>query len=547
MARGIADEGTMDDLDKGPLTYQESKVFCSETHLCSVYDSTKKRCMTFEVYGLDSQNMLHTQYSYNDFDGLFRFNAELMNPNRKEGRFHWVIQRLEIAKVAGEQKLRLGNECTKEVPELPIYETVRKIPTGRMDLKERQRLREQMDMLDIKRDENIAARRAKSKARFLKHIFLMKEEAERRRKEVEVKIAQERDRRANQKDEMEQKEAEEIALMREKANARIQRVDVKEQIHEKSEEDDLRQLRIRWKAADAEKAKLIVEARQRQAKQHAAQKEAARLLAQHRAQAEEQRCHIIALREARIQKHNEDAVAKALALIPVRQREANLSRERNQEFVKDLEAARSPIFEGYLERCVERQQERESEQQALENYVEGRALPKKEKKKGKKKAAKGSKKEGEEDKITKKSKKAKGEKDAENTEDDGGGEVAKDKKGAERLIDAVELKMRQDMEEQKRRRKLEKQREQKIETRRESRLATELERIAAYKEEVRQRQAMVDEQAAARRVIIQQRDLEALCAKERKAQEMERLRRVREANIARVHERRIEKIGARTA
>jgi len=547
MARGIADDDTMDDQEKGPLTYQESKVFGSETHLCSVYDNMRRRCMTFEVYGLDSQDMLHLLYSYNDFDGLFRFNAELMNPNRKEGRFHWVIQRLEIATIAGERKLRLGNECTKEVPELPIYETTRKIPTGRMDLKERQRLREQMDMLNIKRDEKIAAKRSKSRAKFLKYIFQMKEEAERKRKDVEIKIAEERERRANQKDDIEQKEAEEFAIIQEKVKARIQRVDVKEHTHEKKEEEDLRQLRIRWKAADAEKARLIAEARQRQARQLGEQREVARLLAERRAHAEEQRCHIIALRNARIQKRNEDAVAKALALIPERQREANLNRERNQEFVKELEAMRHPIFEGYLERCVERQQERESEQQSLENYVEGRALPKKEKKKGKKKAARGSKKEGEEDKITKKSKKAKGEKDTETTEDEGGGEVAKDKKGAERLIDVVELKMRQEMEEQKRRRKLEKQREKKIETRRESRLAAELERIAAYKEEVRQRQAMADEQAAARCVIIQQREQEALHAKERKLQEMERLRRVREANIARVHERRIEKIGARTA
>eukprot|EP00971_Amphidinium_carterae_P293375 5824601-Amphidinium_carterae.2 len=37
-----------------------------------------------------SKDALQMQYTYDEFDALFRFNATLMNPNRKEGRFHWV-------------------------------------------------------------------------------------------------------------------------------------------------------------------------------------------------------------------------------------------------------------------------------------------------------------------------------------------------------------------------------------------------------------------------------------------------------------------------
>eukprot|EP00438_Fugacium_kawagutii_P032112 Skav212436 [mRNA] locus=scaffold1479:283829:295999:+ [translate_table: standard] len=107
--------------DKGPLVYQESKLFNGETFLINVYDHTKRRAVTFETHGLESQDQFHIQYSYQDFDGLFRFNAELMNPNRKEGRFHWISERLAILTVP------------VSVPELPIYETVRKIPTGRME------------------------------------------------------------------------------------------------------------------------------------------------------------------------------------------------------------------------------------------------------------------------------------------------------------------------------------------------------------------------------------------------------------------------------
>merc|ERR1712060_912144 len=99
---------------------------------------------------------------------------------------------LEIQTVNKDRKLKLAEKPTEEVSQLPIYETWGKIPTGRMDLKERQRLREQMDMLDIRREENIAKRRATTKERFLKHIIALKEEDERRKEEQQAKINEER-------------------------------------------------------------------------------------------------------------------------------------------------------------------------------------------------------------------------------------------------------------------------------------------------------------------------------------------------------------------
>jgi hypothetical protein len=245
----IADEETMDEQDKGHLSYQESKVFHAEPHLCSVYDNSKRRMVTFEVYGLDTQDMLHRQYTYQEFDGLFRFNAELMNPNRKEGRYHWVIERLEIAQVGQERKVRLAAEVTKEVPELPIYETTRKIPTGRMDLKERQRLREQMDMLSIKREEKIRAKKQLSKKKFLEHIFFLQEETKRKEKEQEESIASEREKRWQDQLKFDNEEEEQAAKDLVLARSRRIAVESKEQAHEEREEEDLRQLRLRWKAA----------------------------------------------------------------------------------------------------------------------------------------------------------------------------------------------------------------------------------------------------------------------------------------------------------
>merc|ERR1719326_1329619 len=266
---------TMDEQDKGHLTYQESKVFHAEPHLCSVYDHPKRRIVTFEVYGLDTQDMLHKQYTYNEFDSLFRFNAELMNPNRKEGRYHWVIERLEIGQVGQERKLRLAAEVTKEVPETPIYETTRKIPTGRMDLKERQKLRDQMDMLNIKREEKIRAKKEASKKKFLEHIFWLQEENKRREREQEASIAQEREKRYQYHLQVENEEEEAGNKMAVLAKSRRIAAENKDRAHEEKEEEELRTLRIKWKEKDAEKARQIAEARARKEKKIIAAEEKA--------------------------------------------------------------------------------------------------------------------------------------------------------------------------------------------------------------------------------------------------------------------------------
>merc|ERR1712048_285829 len=198
--------------------------------------------------------MLIKRYDYSEFDNLFRFNAELMNPNRKEGRFHWVIERLEIQTVNKDRKIKLGEKPSEEVSQLPIYETTRKIPTGRMDLKERQRLREQMDMLDIRREENIAKRRAATKEKFLKHIIQLKEEDERRKEEQQKKIMEEREQRHKQKDDMEKREEEELKALEKTSRKRNDKVEAIEKRTIENEEFELAQIRLRWKASDAKKS-----------------------------------------------------------------------------------------------------------------------------------------------------------------------------------------------------------------------------------------------------------------------------------------------------
>jgi len=476
----IADEESMDEQDKGSLTYQESKVFHAEPHLCSVYDNSKRRMVTFEVYGLDTQDMLHRQYTYQEFDGLFRFNAELMNPNRKEGRYHWVIERLEIAQVGNDRKVRLAAEVTKEVPELPIYETTRKIPTGRMDLKERQRLREQMDMLNIKREEKIRAKKNLSKQKFLEHIFFLQEEAKRKEIEQEASIAIEREKRWQYQLQMDAEEEEAGAKDAVLSRSRRVAAENKDQAHEEKEEEDLRQLRIRWFAADKEKVRLIAEARARKEKDIAAEAEAKKQAKVAAKVTQTKREAAWSGRDKRVQAKWDAALKKALDVIPELKRIANLRVERNAEYLQDWNDSRWPVFEAQLERMRKREQERQDEGEAVKKYHEARAIPQPIKTKGKKGGAMKKGGHGKKEKHGKKDDKADGE-DAKDPKDS--------VKETERIVDGIEAKMREQMAEVKRRQEVDEKRASKIVERAENVKKAELKRIADYKQKVQAQEA----------------------------------------------------------
>merc|ERR1712078_82791 len=105
------------------------------------------------------------------------------------------MERLEVqGDGAGGRKLGLASDPTMDIPELPLYEK-RKIPAGRMNYQERQRLRESMDQLDIKRNEAIAKKRAIAKAKFLVKIQEQKEEYQVRISARGEKIGREREER----------------------------------------------------------------------------------------------------------------------------------------------------------------------------------------------------------------------------------------------------------------------------------------------------------------------------------------------------------------
>eukprot|EP00933_Yihiella_yeosuensis_P059954 TRINITY_DN6179_c0_g3_i5.p1 TRINITY_DN6179_c0_g3~~TRINITY_DN6179_c0_g3_i5.p1 ORF type:complete len:516 (-),score=144.73 TRINITY_DN6179_c0_g3_i5:155-1702(-) len=513
-----ADDDDNKEQDKGPLVYQESKVFKNEKFLINVYDNTKRKYVTFEIYGLDTQDAMYLGYNYQDFDALFRFNAELMNPNRKEGRFHWVAERLKIATVGKETKLKTDPEPTEEVPELPVYETNRKIPTGRMDLKERQRLREQMDMLDVKRSENIAKKRARTREKFLKHLFKLKKEAEELKKQQDEKLADERQRRVRMKDEAEKKYREAMKIEKEKRRQRQKVVEVKEERTEEQDEEEYRSLRARWRVLDAEKAKAIAEARENHAQEAKRRADEAKKQKNKRDEIQGKRQAAWNMRNDRIKRKDNDWLRKVLEIKAERLRMEKMRGERNQESLKVLHDTRNPIFQGQLRRTQERAEALEAFQKSHEAYMEKRAIPKKIKLKGK--FAEKDKGKGKDSKKAQKSSET------------------------DQVLDAIEAKMRAELEEHARRQKLDKIRQDKIDNLAKAREKKFKKHFQEIRDAHRKKTFDLEQTENERKLVQRQKMMEQAQNDERRKQEWARREKMREQNIARKEAARIAALAA---
>lgn len=515
-----AEEEVVDEKDKGPLTYQESKQFNGEFFLINVYDNTKTRKVFFEVYGLDTQDQLHMQYGYHDFDGLFRFNAELMNPNKKEGRFHWISERLGIHTVGKEQKLKLGTDPTNEVPELPIYEN-RKIPTGKMDLKERQRLRESMDMLDIKRDENIMKRKQLARQRFLKHIQWLKEEDIRIKKVQDEKLLDERTRRMQMKEDFERRINESMRAEKERHRIRNERVEVREERTEEADEEEYKQLRGRWKMRDAEEAKALADARALAAQQRAEQKTKNAQDKKHSAEIRAKRKSHWDSRGDRIHRKNEAWLRGVLEIKADRLRKKKQQEDRKEEYMNLLHENRQPIFEAQLKRTEERRKAAAAVNNMTEKYHEKRSIPKKVKKKGKhaKSLLKGESAPKKED-IP---------------------EAAPSKE------DSVEARMRADMDEQNRRSKLDRARERRMVALADARKEKVNLRVAELREEDEQIRVAAEQLTAQRRARNADMQAKDKDAKEKKQEQLMRLAQTRAQNTYNREKQRRERMAASAA
>jgi len=228
-----------------------------------------------------------------------------------------------------------------------------------------------------------------------------------------------------------------------------------------------------------------------------------------------------------------------------------LKKERNNEFLQFLHSERQPIFKSQLERTEERRQAATSESEALANYKEKRAIPKKVNRKSNKGPNKS--KDSAKPKGKAKAKSKSADSETEGTVGTDGEAPAPETKGGkkgdkaldpEKVLDAVEAKMRKEMEEQRKRDMKDKKRTKKIKEKVEAWVGREDEHNAEVREHYRQNVTEKEQTAAERRLVMQNRQSEVEAAEERKKAERARLERVRQQNIAKREQARLERLCA---
>jgi len=233
---------------KGALIFQEGKCIEGEFYIVAVYDDPASCTISFAAYELENDATYTYPLMYSEFDHLFRFDAELMNPSNQDGRYHWVIERLDfIVDQRGLKKLALATEPTpdvdQEVEEKPKPKLAMEPQVGgRIDAATRVKLLKELDTQDdaklhvcLVKSENarksfladLHAKRALEQLKATQRLLKADEEREHRLAKLEI-IRSEQEKRAQQQkatqDAMKSTKAQLETLMKQKEAQAIRRL-----------------------------------------------------------------------------------------------------------------------------------------------------------------------------------------------------------------------------------------------------------------------------------------------------------------------------------
>jgi len=333
----------------GQLVFQKSKRLQDECYIINVRDSAESACVRFCAFELESSDTYEISYSYADFDALFKEHAELANPACKEGRYEWVIDRLDlVSDNPGEARhLVLGSEPTEEdprpVPGKPAC-PMRVGPRDRLSYAERVRLRQEAERLEEKRAENIAAKSERARKAFVAEL-------QEKRKLEELKVASRRHRideeraRRREKAELQRHVQEEKAKRYEENDKkREERIHVLEAERKERDHKYIQEIVETARARQEAKQKMLEDARQRKTKEDAVQ--ATELAAKREAQQK-----LDAKREARIAERAERLKHSEHEYLEYRKqqiaqiaREKQEKEEKKKQYLREKAAQRAALL-----------------------------------------------------------------------------------------------------------------------------------------------------------------------------------------------------------
>mmetsp|Transcript_37376 Transcript_37376/g.75428 ORF Transcript_37376/g.75428 Transcript_37376/m.75428 type:complete len:224 (+) Transcript_37376:67-738(+) len=163
--------------EAGQLVFQKSKKIQGECFIISVLDNATASQVRFSAFDLESSEAHALSYAYADFDALFQADQELADPAKKEERYDWIINRLDLAfEVGGASKRLILNSFPNDdrgpsSPSARPANSSRRQPSReRLTYAERVKLRQQADALEAKRTANASMRRERNRKAFVAEL-----------------------------------------------------------------------------------------------------------------------------------------------------------------------------------------------------------------------------------------------------------------------------------------------------------------------------------------------------------------------------------------
>lgn len=188
-----------DDIAKAAtLVFQEGKQIEGEAYIISVYEDPSQCRLTFVAYELETDKVYHLTYSYAQMDEIFQFNSELVNPNNRDGRYHWIIERLDFVMVdlASDVKtLTLALEKTPESAAPTVKPKAKGELTSQLDAELRAKLVHELQTYDTTALQHELVKSEGARHAFLRELYAKRRIEQLKALQRQVKVDEDREER----------------------------------------------------------------------------------------------------------------------------------------------------------------------------------------------------------------------------------------------------------------------------------------------------------------------------------------------------------------
>mmetsp|Transcript_89246 Transcript_89246/g.237216 ORF Transcript_89246/g.237216 Transcript_89246/m.237216 type:complete len:621 (-) Transcript_89246:107-1969(-) len=238
------------DNTKGSLIFQEGKCIEGDYYIIAVYDDPSECTISFSAYELENDCTYTYPLTYSEFDALFKFDSELMNPSNQDGRFHWVIERLDFVQDnTGQKVLCLAQEPTPEADEEELVEDKTKASTitpaytgGKIDAATRAKLLKELDTHDDEKLHVSLVRSEGARKRFLAELHAKRQLEQLKASQRLQKADEEREARLAKLDTIRQQQAAKALQHRQNEEAKKSTMQMLEVLMKQKEAQAIRRL-----------------------------------------------------------------------------------------------------------------------------------------------------------------------------------------------------------------------------------------------------------------------------------------------------------------